>query len=93
MPFVLVAAVLLNGILAYANGGIYTLLMVATLALLPVIALAAFVPAIAKLPPFSHISYIALGHAASGWGALLLLLGRHRALWKVSRVKSLKPIS
>ena len=84
MPFLLASAVLMNAWLAYADGGIYAWLLGTKLAILFIAALAIVSPAVGKLPVFGQIAYVAMGHLASGWGALLLLAGRHDRLWKAS---------
>ncbi len=84
MPFILVAATLLSAALAAGGEELYAYLFVAKIALFLVTLLAATFPAVGKLPLIGHLAYAAIGHAASGWGALLLLTRRHSSVWKHS---------
>lgn len=84
MPFILAAATLLSAALAAGGESLYAYLFVAKIVLFLVAVLASLVPAIGKLTLVRHLTYAATGHAASGWGAILMLTGKHTAVWKLS---------
>jgi cellulose synthase/poly-beta-1,6-N-acetylglucosamine synthase-like glycosyltransferase len=85
MPFILVIATALSAALAIGGGGkLYGYLFAAKIALGIATLLAWAFPALGKLPLIGHLAYAATGHAASGWGAFLLLSGKHARLWKLS---------
>jgi cellulose synthase/poly-beta-1,6-N-acetylglucosamine synthase-like glycosyltransferase len=84
MPFILAATFLFSAALAAGTGGIYTWLLLTKLALICVAICGVVSTRAAELPLFSHTRYALAGHLANGWGALQVLRGRHRELWKLS---------
>jgi cellulose synthase/poly-beta-1,6-N-acetylglucosamine synthase-like glycosyltransferase len=84
MPLILAAATLLSAALAARDEELYAYLFLAKLALVLAAMLGSIFPAVGKAPFVGYLTYAAIGHAASGWGAILLLTGRHTAVWKLS---------
>lgn len=85
MPFIIASATVLSAALAVGGGGkLYGYLFAAKIALFFATLLARAFPALGKLPLIGQLAYAATGHAASGWGAFLLLSGKHASLWKLS---------
>jgi cellulose synthase/poly-beta-1,6-N-acetylglucosamine synthase-like glycosyltransferase len=84
MPFILAAATVLSAALAARGEELYGYLFMAKLALVSAAMLGSFFPALGKVPFVGYLTYAATGHVASGWGAILLLAGRHTAVWKLS---------
>jgi cellulose synthase/poly-beta-1,6-N-acetylglucosamine synthase-like glycosyltransferase len=84
MPFILAATFLLSAVLAAGTGGIYAWLFVGKLTLVCAAMIGVVSNRATELPLFSHSRYALVGHLANGWGALQVLRGRHRGLWKLS---------
>ena len=84
MPFILAAATVLSAALAARGEELYAYLFAAKIVLFLAALLGSIFPAAGKLPFVGYLTYAATGHAASGWGAILLLTGRHTAVWKLS---------
>ena len=85
MPFILAAATVLSAALMVGGGGrLYGYLFAAKIALFFVTLLAWTFPAVGKLQLIGHLAYAVTGHLASGWGALLMLTGKHASLWQFS---------
>jgi cellulose synthase/poly-beta-1,6-N-acetylglucosamine synthase-like glycosyltransferase len=84
MPFILAAATVLSAVLAGRGEALYAYLFAAKIVLFLAALLGSIFPAAGKFPLVGYLTYAATGHAASGWGAILLLTGKHTAVWKIS---------
>jgi cellulose synthase/poly-beta-1,6-N-acetylglucosamine synthase-like glycosyltransferase len=84
MPLILAAATLLCAGLAARGEELYVYLFAAKILLFLAALLGGTFPAAGKFPLVRYLTYAATGHAASGWGAILLLTGKHAAVWELS---------
>ena len=84
MPFILLAGFAASVSLALSGGLVWQLLLVAEVAAALLVIVAAAMPGRAPRP-LNFLIYLVQGYVAAGLGALLLLSGRARTAWQVSR--------
>jgi cellulose synthase/poly-beta-1,6-N-acetylglucosamine synthase-like glycosyltransferase len=89
MPLLLLTAMSSCALLAYLGSSVHQYLLIAQLAVLCFLALTAR-DARKRLPAWAHsLLYLAIGHAASGVGAMLFVFRTHDRAWRWSSAQKL----